>query len=806
MILFFILLLCTFPLFLVLHFTYSALANKNVQNLYLLTFVPSEQQNNPALQNILQQYKKSVKKLSLCGAGIFVLFHLTFLVPMLQRYVGFLMLIWLFLILVPLYLYSKLANSYRIQVLQLKADEQWETMKSDPKVYADLKLSRFKNLRTPKTYLFLLPPALSIAAYFWLSKEVAHTVSLLFLISSVLIHLMCLALHLMISHAPAKIYSEDYETNLILNQNYRRNWSIGYLLLSLSQSIFYWLAGWFHLQFLSDFDSTQLISYLGILFLMTILPMVLFLFLYFKNKKQETALLEEKNQTLLYSDVDSHYIWDGIWGFRYDNPNNPAVLVNKAVGIGQTLNTGNPKGRLWYRITKILVGVILVFSFFILIFEEIFFPIMQISKSEITIRRTLYPYQLEERQMESIELIDSLYEGNPFKSVGTASARILRGTFIDKGDANARLYLFPLQKPYIKFTLKDTTGKTLLFNYENAEDTLALWKRIQTAFPHKIAGFKDIKDADAVSREHILSTEIDYSVPAGKGTLAAVLNMPENTDKAPVVLFIGGSGPSTKEGIANLNLDFASTFLSKKIAVLRYDERGVASSASVMDAATEESSLTIETAVEDVVLLLRKAKADPRFDKIIIAGHSEGALIGTLAAQKVEVDGIITLAGAGRPIDEIMMEQLRLNPNNPQTILEESQAILDSLKKGQIAPSVPPYLEPLFRVSVQPYLISWMKYDPSKELAKLNIPILIIQGDNDMQIATVDAKNLQKESGGKLVLLEHMTHMLKDSPVAYTEIYQSRAKLQEYTSVYQNETIPINPRLLEEMTAFILEK
>ena len=50
----------------------------------------------------------------------------------------------------------------------------------------------------------------------------------------------------------------------------------------------------------------------------------------------------------------------------------------------------------------------------------------------------------------------------------------------------------------------------------------------------------------------------------------------------------------------------------------------------------------------------------------------------------------------------------------------------------------------LFRPSVQPYLISWYRYNPQEVIAKLRQPVLILQGDKDVQVSEEDAKLLKQ--------------------------------------------------------------
>jgi surfactin synthase thioesterase subunit len=77
---------------------------------------------------------------------------------------------------------------------------------------------------------------------------------------------------------------------------------------------------------------------------------------------------------------------------------------------------------------------------------------------------------------------------------------------------------------------------------------------------------------------------------------------------------------------------------------------------------------------------------------------------------------------------------------------------------------VPLALMSLFRPSVQPYLISWFRYDPAAEIAKLNVPVLIVQGDRDVQVNAAEAQRLAEHAtDGRLVIIEGMNHVFKAS-------------------------------------------
>lgn len=264
-------------------------------------------------------------------------------------------------------------------------------------------------------------------------------------------------------------------------------------------------------------------------------------------------------------------------------------------------------------------------------------------------------------------------------------------------------------------------------------------------------------------------------------------------DKIPVILLIAGSGPTDRDGnnvqIQPNSLKFLAQELSKNnIATLRYDKRAIAKSKIEN---FKEDSLRFENYIEDAILWIGFLKKDDRFSQIIVAGHSEGSLIGMLAAQNAKVDKYISLNGAGMCADSIIKIQLA---QNASTIADMANPIIDSLKAGYTVKNVPSMLTSIFRPSVQQYIISWFKYNPAQEIAKLNIPILIIQGNSDIQVSVSDAELLKKGNDkAQLEIIDRMNHIFKDSG----------SGLNENIATYYNSSLPVKPELVELITNFI---
>lgn len=210
----------------------------------------------------------------------------------------------------------------------------------------------------------------------------------------------------------------------------------------------------------------------------------------------------------------------------------------------------------------------------------------------------------------------------------------------------------------------------------------------------------------------------------------------------------------------NSLLLLAHELAAQGIASIRYDKRGIGASE---DALISEDNLRFENYAEDAKAWAAQLKADSRFNKLIIIGHSEGSLLGMLACEQANV--FVSLAGAGRPIDVILKEQLTAQLSGQKKLLRAANDGLSKLKKGEVVDDAPAELFGLFRPSVQPYIMSWMKYDPAVEISKLKIPVIIIQGSTDLQVQVKDAELLHTASlGSRYILIEGMNHILKLAP------------------------------------------
>jgi len=300
-----------------------------------------------------------------------------------------------------------------------------------------------------------------------------------------------------------------------------------------------------------------------------------------------------------------------------------------------------------------------------------------------------------------------------------------------------------------------------------------------------------------VKNDSIFSaSEIVLKTPTGD--IFGTLTVPTHSKSSPIVLIIAGSGPTDRDCNSPLGLQtnaykmLSESFANNGISTLRFDKRGIAKSKPAM---VRESELKLETYINDVVAWISLLKSDKRFSSIIILGHSEGSLIGMIAAEQTNVAGFISISGVGKSADKMLQEQLKTKL--PPQLMDESNKILDSLKIGKTVSTINPNLAALYRPSLQPYMISWIKYDPAKEISKLKIPILIIQGTTDLQVTVNDAKLLSEaKPTAKLLIIENMNHVLKESD----------SDIQKNMSTYNNSDLPLKGGLTDGIINFIMTK
>ncbi|MFJ7934001.1 serine aminopeptidase domain-containing protein [Sporosarcina sp. NPDC096371] len=301
------------------------------------------------------------------------------------------------------------------------------------------------------------------------------------------------------------------------------------------------------------------------------------------------------------------------------------------------------------------------------------------------------------------------------------------------------------------------------------------------------------------SPEEVAETGDVVQVAVENGKMDGLLEIPQGEGPFPLMVIIAGSGPTDRDGNSpalpgkNNSLKMIAEGLAAEgVASIRYDKRGIGVNISL---AGKEEDLQFDHYIDDAAAWVHFAKNDPRFSEVGIIGHSEGSLIGMVAAEQADADTYISIAGAGRPIDQVLMEQLEAQL--PANLLEESNTILDKLKQGEQVQTISPELQSLFRPSVQPYIISWLQYDPAEQLKKLQVPVLLVNGTRDIQVPVKDAELLHDvKKDTELLIVDNMNHILKESP-------EDR---EGNMATYGNPDLPLAQGLMDGIIEFLKVK
>lgn len=280
------------------------------------------------------------------------------------------------------------------------------------------------------------------------------------------------------------------------------------------------------------------------------------------------------------------------------------------------------------------------------------------------------------------------------------------------------------------------------------------------------------------------------------GQLAGSLVMPPAKGPVPVALIIAGSGPTDRNGNskglpgANNSLMLLAQALGDAgFANVRYDKRGVGASAA---AATSEAELRFDSFVDDAAAWITRLRRDARFSSVVVIGHSEGSLIGMVAAQKAGANGFVSIAGAGRRASDVLRTQFA--GKLPPELAAQNEAILVGLERGQAAAVVPKELAALYRPSVQPYLVSWFKFVPTERIGALAVPVLIVQGTTDAQVAVSEADALKKaRPQAQLLMVPGMNHVLK----------AAQGTIAEQMPSYSDPALPLAPGLIAPLVTFM---
>ncbi len=272
--------------------------------------------------------------------------------------------------------------------------------------------------------------------------------------------------------------------------------------------------------------------------------------------------------------------------------------------------------------------------------------------------------------------------------------------------------------------------------------------------------------------------------------LPGTLTYPKVDKKLPLALFVHGSGNVDRNGNqgafikANYIKLLADSLNQQGIAFYRFDKR-----TSNPTNFAHLANTSFYDLVADVAIAIQHFKQDTRFNSIHLIGHSQGSLIAMLNA-KEGIASYISLAGPGQSFDQALIGQLTQQNEELGKVATDHIA---ELKKKDTILKVNPNLIQLFAPQNQKFLKEWMLIDPAETLKTLEIPILILQGDSDLQLTLKDANNLKDANPkAQMEVIPQMNHVLKTVKT-----------LQENQESYVKPEYPLSSILVRSLTQFI---
>ena len=269
------------------------------------------------------------------------------------------------------------------------------------------------------------------------------------------------------------------------------------------------------------------------------------------------------------------------------------------------------------------------------------------------------------------------------------------------------------------------------------------------------------------------------------------LLVPDEMKNPKLAIIIAGSGPTDRNGNQNFLQNnslkkLAESLTINGIATFRYDKRVV----KQLKTGKLDLNTRFDDFVNDAKDVIKHFKAKDEFSEIYVIGHSQGSLVGMLASLK-DVDGFISLAGAGQNIGDVILEQVEKTAPMFET---DTERVINTLKAGKTTKDYPAELTSMFSEEIQPFMINWMSYYPTEILNKLEIPILIVNGTKDLQVTVGEAERLKKSNdNARLKLIENMNHIL----------FIIEGDNLENSKSYNETSRAISSDLIETITSFM---
>jgi len=250
-------------------------------------------------------------------------------------------------------------------------------------------------------------------------------------------------------------------------------------------------------------------------------------------------------------------------------------------------------------------------------------------------------------------------------------------------------------------------------------------------------------------------SESDLTVGSGQWALPGTLTLPKGDGPFPALVLIHGSGPNDRDetvGPQKPFADLAAGLASRGIAVLRFDKR-----TRVYGATMASADITVkDEVIDDAVAAVAALRAHPRVDRdrVFVLGHSLGGmLIPRIAAAAPSAAGFIVMAGAARPLEQAILEQLQYLANADGSVTpDEQKAIDDARRDADAIHALTPADAAAHKAVAHAPASYWLDlrgYDPPAAARAIEKPVLVLQGERDYQVTMDEFARWKAAIGSK---------------------------------------------------------
>jgi pimeloyl-ACP methyl ester carboxylesterase len=301
-------------------------------------------------------------------------------------------------------------------------------------------------------------------------------------------------------------------------------------------------------------------------------------------------------------------------------------------------------------------------------------------------------------------------------------------------------------------------------------------------------------------------TDTTLTFASGDLTLAGTLTTPAGPGPFPAVLLIPGSGPVDRDSNhkrmpLDITRQLAHALRDAGVASLRYDKRGVGASGGRWRAAGFDEN------ADDARAALATLTGRPEVDRsrVVVAGHSEGALLATvLAARSGDLAGVVLLSGSATAGEQVLRWQAaQIAPTLPPAV----RAVLRLLRTDLEQKVAKNHTKIKATTTDEAWVdgaklnARWhrefMAYDPRADLARITVPVLALTGSKDLQVNPADLDTIAGLVRGPVqtLLVPDVSHILRAQA--------GPATLRTYRT---DVRAPLDPRVTADVVRWVTDR